>query len=211
MTPKEFSADLAITRALIEDSGVGDLVEYHLRAAGKEGADFAVARSLEALHDGRNTNNDVTGGASSTISVANVVSAAGNVDQMGGACDTAVITRAHKWNIIGDTTTFNLSIPFKDAATRGEIMPGFLDCTWLPRRVHVLNGLYSAHPAVTGGVYYALMFDKMNSLIVAWKRPLTIERYTEPREGLVGAFASGRFAPAVQHNGDYVSAITPSS
>ncbi len=203
ITPKTFSMDMAIARDFLEDQAY-DLIEYHVRAAGKEMADFAVARCLEAMYAGYDSGNNAVAGGTNAITVANVISAQGAVEAQGGHADTCVLTRAQVADIINDTTTLNLSIPFKDAASKYQIMPGFAGIdTYLPRVVGTSNGLYSS----TAADYYALVFEKARGVAVAWKRPITIENYTAPREGLVGAFCSGRVNFGVLHDGDYISAI----
>lgn len=201
ITPKTFSMDMAIARDFIEDNA-HDIIEYHIRATGKEMANFAVAEALETMYAGRDTNNNVAGGTNA-ITVANGVSAVGAVDGQGGMPDTCVLTRAMVADLIGDTTTFNLALQFKEAATRYQIMPGFLGLKWFDRVVSTSNGLYDT----VNADYYALVFEKARTLAVAWKRPITIESYTSPREGLAGAFASGRVGFGVMHDGDFISAI----
>src|SRR3990167_3165433 len=202
ISPKEFGMDMAISRSFLEDQQF-DLMQYHVAAAGKEMADFAVARALEAFYAGRDTGNNVAG-STNAITVANIGSAAAFVEGQGGAPDTCVLTRAQARDLINDTTTFNLSIPFKEAASKGQIMPGLQGIqTYLPRAVAPTNVLYSSDDSD----YYALVFEKKRGMAVAWKRPITIDNYTSPREGLVGAVASARVNFGVLHNGDFISAI----
>jgi len=201
ITPDEFGMDMAISRRFLEDQAF-DLIEYHVRAAGKEMADFAVARALEALYAGRDTGNNEAG-ATNAVAVLDFINAQGFVTGQGGIGDTCVLTRAQVADIISDTTTFNLALEWKERATRYEIVDGFIGMSWYPRVVQTTNGLYDS----VNADYYALVFEKARSLACAWKRPITIDNYTAPREGLVGAVASARVGFGALHNGDYISAI----
>ncbi len=197
----EFGMDMAISRRFLEDQAF-DLMEYHVKAAGAEMADFAVARALEAVYAGRDTGNNEAG-ATDAVAVLDFVNAQGFVTGQGGVGDTCVLTRAQVADIIGDATTFNLALQWKERATRYEIMDGFLGMSWYPRVVQTTNGLYSS----SASDYYALVLEKKRGFACQWARPITIDNYTAPREGLVGAVASARVGFGVLHNGDFISAI----
>jgi hypothetical protein len=209
VTPNAFYMDMPISQDEIEDSQV-DLIEHHVRAAGAEMASFAVARALEAMYDGRDITNNVAGGTN-LVTVANFVSARGMITGQSGKPDTAVITTEQVNDLLGDTTTFNFSNIFKDSAVKGELLPKFLGLNWYTRcldaessaTVRGESGLYDT----ANEDYYALVFEKRRALIAAWKAPISIQNYTSPREGLVGAFCRGRIGFGVVSDGNFISAV----
>ncbi len=205
LTPKVFSVDCAISKVLVEDCAF-DVIEHHLKVAGRAMAQFAVQAALEEIYAGYDVSNNAVSGSSDAITVAQLISAVGKVEAQGGAPDIGVLTRRQKSDLLADATTFNYTLDWKEAASRGKLMEGFQGLTYYLRRLQAKNGLYS----VADTDYYALVFEKAKSLATAWRRPITIENYDDPRDGLVGAVLSARFDAGVTHNGDFISAILES-
>jgi len=204
ITPEDFGIDMQISKNMIQSSQF-DLIEYHIRNGGKAMADFAVTEALKVMYaDYDVTLNTVASGATNAVTTANFITARGLVEaNNGGSPDTIVLTKEQVSDVIQDTTTGSYSLPFKQAQFMQWSLDGFLGMNWLPRCVATSNGLYSTSAAD----YYALVFQKEDSLGVAWRQPIAIENYTSPREGLIGAVASGSVGFGIGRDGDHIAAI----
>jgi hypothetical protein len=202
LTPKPFGMDCAITKSMIEDSEFG-IMEYHIRHAGKQMGAFLTAHVLSQMFSGYDSGNNAVAGGTDVITVAQVVSAINKVNAQGGKADTIVLCSDQQADVMADTTTYNLALQWKERQTEKFQIDGTFGLRWYPRRIATDNGLYSTSDTD----YYALVFERARGAALAWKRPLTIENYTAPREGIAGAVVSARAAAAAVHDGDFISAI----
>jgi len=201
LAPLPFGMDMCISRSMIEDSAF-ELIEYHIKAAGREMATFVAEQVLTAMYAGRDTGNNVAGGTNA-ITVANVLAARAAVSGQGGTPDTFVLTWDMFQDVCVDTTTLNLSIDWKNKIANQYVLDGTFGLKWIPRRVHTSNGLYDT----VNADYYGLVFEKAKGAALAWKRPLTIDNYLAPREGIQGAVVTARIDTDAIHDGDFISAI----
>lgn len=204
LSPKAFGMNLQISQSMIEDSQF-ELMEYHIRAAGREMGAFATRHVLARMFAGYDsTNNAVTSSTADAVTVADVVNAISKVENQGGMADSFVGISENKYDLATDTTTLNLALQWKEDVAGRYQLDNFLGLKWFWRRKETTNGLYST--AATD--YYALVFEKEKGAAVAWKRPLTIKNYDHPWQGVAGATVSARIHAGALYDGDFIAVIT---
>jgi hypothetical protein len=187
-----FAIHPRITNDLIEDQAF-DVMEMHLRNAGKEMGEYATNEALMVMMlstDGDGTLNTEAGGADSTT-LTNVFNAvAANIND-GYVSDTYVSSH-HQWlsAIAADTTYSQNAVAFRD----NLITNGY------PTRLFGMNCIFNECDALTKalGINNALedlnsfVFTKAYALLSGRKRWMRIENYSEPMKDLVGCVVSAR-------------------
>lgn len=182
-----FGINFQITNDLIEDSQF-NLVEMHLRDAGREMGEFAsneAATVLIAGTDGDGTMNPQAAGANTTT-LQHVISGVELNLQDGYISDTYLTSHHQIFDAISQDTTYSQdAVAFRD----GIISDGY------PTRLLGMNIIYSevtvlSISATTGTAYEDLdsvAFAKDYALVTGRKRWLRIEKYSDPIRDLVGA------------------------
>jgi len=181
-----FGINFQITNDLIEDSQF-NLVEMHLRDAGREMGEFAsneAVKVLDTATDGDGTLNTEAGG-SNTTTLLDVLNAIDANLQDGYISDTFLTSHHQMYGeIIKDTTYSQDATGFRDELIR----EGY------PTRLLGMNVIYSEVTQLAqsaAGVAYqaldSLVFAKDYALVTGRKRWLRIEKYSDPIRDLVGA------------------------
>jgi hypothetical protein len=183
-----------ITNDLIEDSQF-DLIELHLRNAGKEMGEFASDLALTVLKTATDGDGTVNGGASgdadetkwtgaTTTSVEDAI-AANLVD--GYVSDTMVLTRQAALHSVFQTA----GVAYNEA----QVQNNWIVNGW-PASLGGMNIVYSGVNTLTndkaGTDLVTIVFDKDYALLSGRKRWLRIEKYSDPIRDLVGAAVSAR-------------------
>jgi len=202
LSPKPFGMNIGITQSMIEDSQF-DIMEYHIRAAGKEMGAFVTRHVISQLWSGYDSSNNAVTGGSGAITVANVLNAIALVEAQGGSADTFIGHSEQKYDLAADTTTLNLALQWKEDVSGKYEMDSFLGLNWFWRRKETTNGLVDSSTSR----YFALVFEKDKGAALAWKRPLTISNYDAPRESLKGAVVTARMVANALHDGDFIAGI----
>jgi HK97 family phage major capsid protein len=183
-----------ITNDLIEDSQF-DVIEMHLRNAGREMGEYASNEALgvlKAASDGDGTlNSGVTGNADETKfqggTTNDVVSAMlGNLTD-GFVSDTIVLTHGAALHSVFKTCGAS--------ANESELWNSFIMNGW-PTQIAGMNIVYSDVDTLTnskaGDDLVTIVFDKDYALLSGRKRWLRIENYSDPIRDLVGATITAR-------------------
>jgi len=182
-----FGINFQITNDLIEDSQF-NLVEMHLRDAGREMGEFASNEAVTVLNtatDGDGTLNTEGAGADLTT-LEDVINAVDANLRDGYISDTYLCSHHVIFDDINVDTTFS-----QDAvAWRDHMMTEAY-----PTRLLGMNVIYSevtklTTSATTGTAYQdldSLVFAKDYAMVTGRKRWLRIEKYSDPIRDLVGA------------------------
>jgi len=182
-----FGINFQITNDLIEDSQF-NLVEMHLRDAGREMGEFASNEAVTVLiaaADGDGALN--TEGAGANVTTLTDIINAQDANLRDGYISDTLLTSHHQIfdEIAKDTTFSQDATGFRDAI----VTEGY------PTRLLGMNIIYSevtvlSISATTGTAYEDLdsvVFAKDYALITGRKRWLRIEKYSDPIRDLVGA------------------------
>lgn len=221
-----FGINFRITNDLIEDSQF-DLVEMHLRNAGREMGEFATNMAVTVLAagtDGDGTLNGYVTGDTITTTAADETKWCGDTtmdiekamdrnSQDGYVSDTLLITHhamIHTVMRTVGTTGTGESQPWIHDRIAGE--PG----GW-PTRMFDMDVIYSncdalakPTPATPYAPVITLVFDKDYALLTGRKRWLRIEKYSDPVRDLVGATITARQDSVTVYN-DSICKILESS
>ena len=191
-----FGINFRITNDLIEDSQF-DLIEMHLRNAGREMGEFASNEALTIMYapasgDGTLNINAATGAADCTTFVG------GGATQDVRSCiranladgyisDTMAVTHEAMLNSI----LFTIGLQYQESMVWNEFAHG----TW-PTRLAGMNIVYADTDIMTTNKAQTdcktLIFAKEYALISGRKRWLRIEKYSDPIRDLVGATITAR-------------------
>lgn len=183
-----------ITNDLIEDSQF-DVIEMHLRNAGREMGEYASNEALTVLKTATDGDGTVNGGASgdanetkfagaTTIDIRDCILA--NIED-GYVSDTVVLTHGAALHSVFSTTglQYNEGTYFDDYVKNG----------W-PTSIAGMKIVYSDVNTLTNdGVMdnlVTIVFDKDYALLSGRKRWLRIENYSDPVRDLVGATVTAR-------------------
>ena len=200
-----------ITNDLIEDSQF-DVIEMHLRNAGREMGEFASNEALTVLKTGTDgdgtVNSGTTGDADETKflggTTADVMAAIRGVLADGFVPDTMVVTHEAMMHSIIKT----------GGAQYAEVtlMDQFVKEGW-PTKLAGMNVIYSNVDTLTNNKAMTdcvtIVFDKDYALLTGRKRWLRIEKYSDPIRDLVGATVTARQDSVTIYN-DSIYVLTES-
>lgn len=181
-----FGINFRITNDLIEDSQF-DLIEMHLRNAGRELGEFASKEALTILStapDGDGTlNSGTTGTANKTkwqgdATPVDIETAIGANLVDGFLSDTIAICHSAFLDDVYRT------IPNYSEPWIGTIMGGG---GGFPTKIFGMNIVYSDCSVLSTTKNVTVVFDKDYALLTGRKRWLRIEKYSDPVRDLVGA------------------------
>lgn len=206
-----FGINFPITNDLIEDSQF-DLIEMHLRNAGREMGEFAsnlAVGILTTATDGDGTVNSGTGTATLETkwtgdTTRDIEDCIDDVVQDGYLSDTILISHHPMMHSVLRTlgSTSNTSEPWVNnlVATGG----------W-PEQMFKHNIIYSEVDALTGDGDYdpctTVVFEKAYALLTGRKRWLRIEKYSNPIKDLIGATVTARQDSVTVYN-DSIATLT---
>jgi hypothetical protein len=175
MKPKKVGVQCTITKEMVED-GKWDLIDHHAKVAGVRMAEYFTDRVI---------NDALENATSSTTSVASM--------------DVATITRAMQYLEDLDYTPTDIFMgptvvndirnldAFADAAVHG---------TDEMQRTGMIGQIYGVNVHVISArlinTLYAYMIDRAHAIIVAEKRPVTVENYDQVTHDLSGLVVSRR-------------------
>jgi hypothetical protein len=189
-----FGINFTIGNDLIEDSHF-DIMDMHIRNAGREIGEFASNEALGVLKlgaDGDGTlNSSATGNADETKfqggATSDVLEAINDNSADGFISDTIVLT--HQALMHSVLTTMGL------AYHESTVYDEFLHGKW-PASIGPLNAVYSDCDTLTNSKAQTdcvtIVFDKDYALLSGRKRWLRMENYSEPLRDLSGAVVTCR-------------------
>ena len=197
---KPWGINFRIGNDLIEDSQF-DMVEFHLRQAGREFGEYATNEALIVLKTATDGDGTVNGGASGDANETKFNGGTTNdlhslfTDIHGDKyTPTHIIAIPHVWEhslvTTAHITTGLDSAPWAYEANVNGLPSKMLGCEVIWCHADTLATWYTAshimHDAVT------IMFDKAHALLSGRKRWLRIENYSDPVRDLVGATITAR-------------------
>lgn len=189
-----FGINFKITNDLIEDAAF-DVIEMHLRNAGREMGEFASNEALivmKASTDGDGTvNSGATGNADETKftgGTTNDILTAMNGNLTDGfVSDTCVLTHSAALHSVFNTSGL--------VGNDSELYNKFIVGGW-PTQMAGMNIVYSDVSTLTnskaGTDLVTIVFDKDYALLSGRKRWLRIENYSDPIRDMVGATITAR-------------------
>jgi hypothetical protein len=198
-----------IANDLIEDAQF-DVIEMHLRNAGREMGEYASNEALAVLKTGPDGDGTINSGASGDANETKFIGATTEDvrDMMleciedGFICDTLVLTHGAALHSVFTTTGA--------AYHETDLWNSFVNNGW-PTTIAGMNIVYSDVDTLTNdGVMDNLVtiaFDKDYALLSGRKRWLRIENYSDPIRDLVGATVTARQDSVTIYN-DSIGAIT---
>ena len=175
MKPVKVGVQCTITREMIED-GKWSLIEHHARVAGVRMAEYVTDRII---------NDALANGTNSTTSVASM--------------DIATITRAMQYlededytptdiimgpTVVNDLRNLDAYASYYQYGTNEMQQTGFIGKIY-GLSVHIVS-------ANLINTLYAYMIDRDHAIVVAEKRPVTIENYDQVTHDLSGLVVSRR-------------------
>ena len=183
-----------ITNDLIEDAQF-DVIEMHLRNAGREMGEYASNEALTVLKTG--TDGDGTVNASATGNADETKFTGGTTSDIEGAMignftdgyvsDTCVLTHGAALHSVFNTS----GLVGNDSALQNQFVTG----GW-PTQMAGMNIVYSDVNTLTnskaGTDLVTIVFDKDYALLSGRKRWLRIENYSDPIRDMVGATITAR-------------------
>ena len=181
---------------LIEDSQF-DMVEFHLRQAGKEFGEFATNEALTVLKTATDGDGTVNGGASGDANNTRFTGATTTdlVDIHSAILEdkfkpSHLILVPAAWYDTIITTAFIASSTYSEPWAYNAIVDG------LPNKILGCEVIWSTVDTLTNSQVMdnlvSIMFDKRYALLSARKRWLRIENYSDPVRDLVGATITAR-------------------
>ncbi len=191
---ESFGINFRITNDLIEDAQF-DVVEMHLRNAGREMGEFATNEALTVLKtatDGDGTLNTAGAGGDDTTTMADWVAGFKANCQDGYVSDT-IVTPHECWldAVIADTTYAAYAQVWKDALISTANAPNL---TVLGCKIIFVDTVRTSalNPGGDWTECISVIFDKDYALLTGRKRWLRIENYSDPVRDLVGATVTAR-------------------
>jgi HK97 family phage major capsid protein len=176
ITPKKYGLRPLITKEMMED-GKWDLIQYNLEEAG-----YQMARKLDSLLlaqiEAGDTASSNTVSGSGAITVANINTAIYNLENNDYSATDFIVSPAIAMDIRNIDT-------FVEADKAGVTNPS----KGLIGRILGMTVWQSSQ--VTAD--YAYVIDKDHALVLAEKRPITIERYDDVTRDLSGAVVTARW------------------
>lgn len=189
-----FAINFRISNDLIEDSQF-DVIEMHLRNAGREMGEFATDLALSVLKtatDGDGTKNTAGAGTNDETLMADWVAAYRANCQDGYVSDT-IVSPHECWlhSVITDTTYSPYAQIWHDALIGTSNAPNL---TVLGCKIIFVDQLRASalNPDGDWTECVTIMFDKDYAILTGRKRWLRIEKYSEPVRDLVGATVTAR-------------------
>lgn len=189
-----YGINFRITNDLIEDSQF-DLIEMHVRNAGREMGEYANYLALSVLKTATDGDGTVNGGASGN---ANETKFAGGTTtdlvklhqliHNDGYTPNKIVSTMEAWYHSLITTAFISSSTYSEPWAYNSIVEGaakrMLGCdVWWSKSA----ALYTLESDGTWDDCVSIMFDDRYALLTGRKRWLRIENYSEPVRDLVGA------------------------
>ena len=198
-----------IANDLIEDAQF-DVIEMHLRNAGREMGEYASNEALAVLKTATDGDGTVNGGASGDANETKFTGATTedirdgliNNIQDGFVSDTVVLTHGAALHSVFQTA----GVAYHET----DLWNKFVTDGW-PTQLAGMNIVYSDVDTLTNsGVFdnlVTIVFDKDNALLSGRKRWLRIENYSDPIRDLVGATVTARQDSVSIYN-DSINVIT---
>lgn len=188
--------NFAIGNDLIEDSQF-NMIEFHLRQAGREFGEYATDRALTVLKTATDGDGTVNGGVSGDADETKFLGATTEdfVDihkaiLQDGYQPSHIIMTTEAWYHSVVTTAFISSSTYSEPWAYNAIVDG------LPSRILGCEVIFSNVDTLTNDQAFTdcvtIMFDKRYALLSGRKRWMRIENYSDPVRDLVGATVTAR-------------------
>ena len=177
LKPVKYGGDIQITKEMIEDAKFAQ-VEWQIEQAG-----YQMAKKLDSLIMAQIEAGDTAAGhtvsGSTAITVANISEAIKNLNEDGYEADYMIVSSA----IVDDLHNIDTFHEADKLGSREVFETGMIG------RIMGMNVIWSNQVTTN----YAYVIDSKNALILAEKRPITIEQYKEENRDITGIAVSARW------------------
>ncbi len=163
LTPVKYGARIGVTKEMMED-GIIDLLSYHAELAGYEFADNEESLIISALNTASNAAGNDVANSNATLPISDITESMQNLES-GNYRPTHIICGVEVVNDLRNIDTF------VEADKSGVMDP----TKPLIGRIFGMDVLVSNN--VTAQLAYVI--DANHAFVIAEKRPLTVERYSD--------------------------------
>jgi len=184
LKPIKRTVDIQISREMVEDSKFA-MVERQIMEAGYQMAKKMDLRLMEEIKDGADANTTAhTTNSGTALTIANINATMKFIEADGYTCTDMIVSAGHAEDLRNIDTFYEADkLGSRETFERG-----------LVGRVAGMNVFMTNQAALGQTTYeYALIIDRRHALVLAEKRPISIEKYKQENRDIVGIAVSARF------------------
>jgi len=165
LTPVKYGARVGVTKEMMED-GIVDLISYHAELAGYEFADNEESLIVTALDSAATNSSNTVANSNATLPISDITASMQQLEEK-NYFPTHMIVGAEVANDLRNIDSFNEA----DKTGAGSAATG----------QRLIGSIFGIKVIVSNNVTATLAYiiDAAHAFLIAEKRPLTVERYSD--------------------------------